>query len=157
MQSTVRMPFRNVPDKGIVKQVLRNLRSGVLLGLAVAIGLSLWALLVRIVGGTKPFELTTFSYAQTVLVYFIGFTISGALLGLLLPLRRWAIGSMLIGTLFTLPVYAAFAMMFAKASAVRSSWLGPSVLIAALLVGGGLGLWVWSNEYRGRKDRPHDS
>lgn len=130
-----------------MKQVYRNMRLGMLLGLWIAAGLSLWALLVRLVIGTAPFEATTFSLGQTVLIYFAGFTTGGLLVGLLSPLRRWAIGSMLLGIVFTLPVYALFTAAYEKSS-VPSSWLG--VLVASVLVGGGLGLWVWSNEQRGR-------
>lgn len=132
-----------------MKQVYRNMRLGMLLGLWIATGLSLWALLVRLVVGTAPFEATTFSLTQTVVIYFAGFTTGGLLVGLLSPLRRWAVGSMLLGIVFTLPVYALFTAAYAKDAADPSSWLGPGVLVASVIVGGGLGLWVWSNEQRG--------
>lgn len=133
-----------------MKQAYRNMWRGMLLGLWIAAGLSLWALLMRLVVGTAPFEATTFSLTQTVLIYFAGFTTGGLLVGLLSPLRRWAIGSMLLGIVFTLPVYALFAATYAKNATVPSSWLGLGVLAVAVVVGGGLGLWVWSNEHRGR-------
>ncbi len=135
---------------GTVKTVRGNLARGLALGLFIATGLTVWITFLRVTQGTAPFEHAGTPYGRTVLLYYAGFVVGGTVLGALLPLRRWALGSMLLGFLFVLPVYASFVVLDATPAERFSSWNVLGTLIASIVVGGGLGLWVWSNEWRGR-------
>ncbi len=129
----------------------RNILRGAGLGVFIASGLSAWATVLRLSQGTAPFERAGTPYAQTVLLYFVGFSFGGAILGALLPLRRWALGSMLLGFFFVAPVYASFVFLDASPHGRFSSWNVIGTLAASTIVGGGVGLWVWSNEQKGRR------
>jgi FtsH-binding integral membrane protein len=123
---------------------------GLGVGLLVATGLSAWATFLRVWQGVAPFDRLSTPYARTVAVYYVGFGVGGAMLGALLPLRRWALGSMLLGVLFVAPVYAGFVFLHPPTTGLSLSWKILGTLAASVIVGGGLGLWVWSNEQRGR-------
>ena len=126
----------------------RNLRSGVILGVCIATGLSVWVTLIRLGGGTGPLEERGTPYARTIVLYYVGCVFGGVLLGALLPLRRWALGSVLLGILFVLPIYSTFAFSRSLQSDSESPWRIPGVMIVSMLVGGILGLYAWSLERR---------
>ncbi|MGH7654560.1 MAG: hypothetical protein ACREN6_07855 [Gemmatimonadaceae bacterium] len=128
----------------------RNIVRGMGLGVFIASGLSAWATFLRLVQGTAPFERAGTPYAQTVLIYYLAFTFGGAIIGALQPLRRWALGSMLLGVLFVAPVYASFVFLDTSPHGRFSTWNVLGTLAASIIVGGGAGLWVWSNELKGR-------
>lgn len=133
-----------------MRELKRNLLVGLSLGLFMAAGLSLWITFLRVTLGTAPFDEIGVPYTVTVLLYMIGFGIGGILIGALLPLRRWALGSMLLGMLFTFPVYATFLLAHSGLDGFHRGWKLAGLLIGTLIVGGGLGLWVWSEEGRRR-------
>lgn len=126
----------------------RNLRSGIVLGLYIATGLSLWATLIRLIGGLGPFEATGTPYGRTIVLYYVGCVLGGSLLGALLPLRRWALGSMLLGILFVMPIYGTFAFVRASQSDQEAPWRITGLLVASILAGGVLGFYAWSHEQR---------
>ena len=133
-----------------MQELKRNLLRGLSFGLFVATGLGLWVTFLRVTLGTGPFDDSGVPYALTVLLYFVGCAVGGTLLGALLPLRRWALGSMLLGVLFTLPVYATFLLAHSGLDSFHRGWKLAGLLVGTLIVGGGLGLWVWSEEVRRR-------
>lgn len=124
----------------------RNVLRGLGLGVFIATGLSAWATFLRLWQGTAPFQHAGSTYSRTVFLYYAAFITGGVILGLLHPLRRWALGSMLLGFLFVLPVYASFVLIDASPSERFSTWNVCGTLAASLVVGGGVGLWVWLNE-----------
>jgi len=134
----------------MVKYVGRNMGLGMLLGLLIGSGLSLWTLLLTILGGPEVLTRTGFSLHQAAFGLIVGFTFSGMLVGLLLPLRRWAIGSVTLGIVFVLPVYVLFGELYLHNASVPASWIRRGVFIVSTLVGGSLGLWVWWDQYRRR-------
>jgi hypothetical protein len=136
-----------LPNK---KEFVRNLRVGLGLGILTATALSVWSVAVRVLVGTQPFEQSTFSVGTTVIHYYMGFSASGALVGLLMPLRRWALGSMFLGIVFVLPVYLLFATSYARSVSDVGSWQLPGIAIVSVVVGGALGLWSWFNDRRTR-------
>ena len=131
--------------------VYRNVLRGLGVGLFIATGLSAWATVVRLSRGSDPFERAGTPYAKTIFLYYAGFSLGGAVVGALLPLRRWALGSMLLGFLFVAPVYGSFVFLGASPQERFSSWNVLGTLAASIIAGGGLGLWAWSNERKGRR------
>ena len=129
----------------------RDLKYGLALGLLIATGLTGWVTFLNSSGGSAVFERAGTTYGTTILIYYLGFSIGGALLGSLAPIRRWAWGSMLLGFLFVLPVYVSVIVLQAPREKWFSTWYIAGVLFRSLLVGGGVGLWVWSNEYGKRR------
>jgi|SRR6185312_3459881 len=115
-----------------------------------ASGLSAWVTLVRLTLGHDAFALNDLSYGRTVCFYFVGFGVGGIALGPLLPLRKWALGSMFLGFIFVLPVYATFIMLRAAPADRFSSWNILGTLFGSLVTGGIVGFWVWSDQKKGR-------
>ena len=120
-------------------------------GALVASGFSVWATVIRLWAGPAAFAKPGgTSYPRTVLFYFIGCTVGGTVVGALAPLRRWLLGSMLLGILFMLPVYACFFLV----SQTPREWLSSGNFGIMLIVSGlggsaAGGLW-WLDEKRGR-------
>lgn len=133
------------------RQVFHNIMRGLGVGLFVATGLSVWITFLRLWQGTAPFDRAGTQYGVTVVVYYVAFSLGGIVVGALLPLRRWALGSMLLGMLFVGPVYASFVFLDASPQDRFSRW-NVFVTLAATVIGGGLlGLWMWWGEQRGRR------
>lgn len=76
-----------------MREFSHNVRRGLALGLMIATGLSLWITLLRLAFGNGVFEARGLDCWRTVLRYFLGFSVGGVMLGALMPLRRWALGS----------------------------------------------------------------
>src|SRR5689334_21564449 len=138
------------PRHELRRHLYQDVRRGVFGGAAIATCFSAWATFLRITAGAAPFEHTGTAYGQTVGIYFAAFTIGGVLIALLWPLRRWAIGSMVLGFLFLLPVYSGFVLVDAEPAARFSSWNVWSTLIISAVGGSTLGLSVWWTERRQR-------
>lgn len=76
---------------------------GILGGLVLATGLSLWVTAVRIIAGPSAFEEMNTTYLAVVLTYYAGGIGGGGVFGLLLPLARTLWGTVLLGYLAALP------------------------------------------------------
>ena len=131
------------------RELRNNLIRGLTLGLLMASGLTAWVTIVRLTLGPDAFALNGISYGKTVCFYFVGFAIGGIALGPLLPLRKWALGSMLLGFIFVLPVYATFIMLHAARADRFSNWNILGTLFGSLVTGGIVGFWVWSDQKKG--------
>lgn len=112
-----------------------NVPLGIILGLAMAIGLSLVAVFIYQARGPATFERLGVSLGVTVALYVIGGIVGGAVFGLLLPLttRRW--GAAAVGVCSALPVYLAVAL-FLETSLY-------SGVIPAVVVGAIAGYVLW--------------
>ncbi len=128
----------------------RNVLLGIGLGAFMASGFSLWATLIRLVGGPAPFASNGTTYLGLVSVYFGGFLLGGFLIGLLMPLSRFMVGRMLLGIMGVFPVYLAVNM---ESKPVRE-WFASDNLVfavfASVVVGGGVGVWSWIDDHKKR-------
>lgn len=134
----------------MMRHLSHNVLRGLSVGLFVATGLSAWVTFLRLWQGTAPFDRAGTPYGVTVLVYYFAFSLGGVVVGALLPLRRWALGSMLLGMLFVGPVYASFMLIDPLPQDRFVNWNLFATLTATVVGGGLLGLWVWWDEQRGR-------
>ncbi len=87
-----------------MKQSLgHNVGSGARAGLIGGALLAAWATFVFVIHGAAPFQSRHLTYGTTVVVYLMGGTISGAIVGALRPLARYDIGVPVIGIAAALP------------------------------------------------------
>jgi hypothetical protein len=126
------------------KPLLERARAGVLVGLAYATVYSLVA--VAVFRFKDPADLASLhaSLTQVIGAYVAGAIIGGALVGALLPLARWAPGAFFLGTTGTLP----FFLMVFLLIAADAPWFPDQLvmaLIAAMLIGGLMGLYIQNN------------
>ena len=135
----------------IVEKVLRRFRTnflaGIALGLFVATGLSAWVTFLRLTVGTAPFQRLETTYTATVALYYAGGLVGGALVGLLLPLRRSLWGAALLGMVGVFPLY--FGVAWTRATAANAAFTLDNVAESALLaflVGGAVGIWIWLDD-----------
>ena len=125
----------------------RNMLKGLALALFVATGFSAWVTFLRLTVGTAPFDRLDTTYQDVVLVYYAGGFSGGILLGLLWPLRRWVLGSALLGVVGVFPMYYGFAIQ----QSPRSEWLAArnlwTALLLSLFVGTCIGTGIWLREH----------
>ncbi len=127
----------------------RRLWWGVRLGAGMAVFLSLWGLLVFVVGNAGAFAGGRLTLLAVVILYGLGGLVGGAAVGLALPLVRRRLGGALVGALAVFPIGSGLAMSLAG-----FSWtLGHSVVVVslALLVGAPVGLIyarIWASDIR---------
>ncbi|SRR5712692_3707354 len=109
---------------------------------------SLGVTAIRIVVGGAAFERLGASWLMIVGIYYAGLSLGGCAYGALLPLRRFALGAILLGFLLMFPMYAAFAVIlglsFQRVPSVQVA-LVIGVILSAF-VGGAVGLSVWSED-----------
>jgi len=120
-----------------------NLLTGVGFGLLVATCFSAWVTVVRLVSGTEPFDRLHTTYGAVIELYYAGGFSGGVFIGLLWSLRRWPLGSMLLGIIGVFPLYYGAALL----SLPRPDWFTSDTLRMALLlaclVGSPVGLIYW--------------
>lgn len=129
-----------------MRRLLRNLVKGLSLGLAIATGLSAWVLLLRAQAGAAPFDRLNTTLSATVVGYYLGGAVGGLLIGLAWPLRQWLIGYALLGILGVFPLYL-FAPGGHNDVPLLSSENLATALLGAIFVGGGVGVWSWSEDH----------
>ena len=97
----------------IDKPLLDRARLGVLVGLAYATVYSLVA--VAVFRFKDPADLANLhaSLVQVISAYVTGAIVGGALVGVLLPIARWAPGAFLLGTTGTLPFFLMVSLLIA--------------------------------------------
>ncbi len=92
-----------IPRSGVLK--------GLILGLSLASVLSAWVTLVRLVAGTAPFTRAETTYPALLGLYYGGGLLGGLLIGLAWPLRKWLLGSAVLGVFGIFPLYFAALLM----------------------------------------------
>lgn len=127
-----------------MRRIRDDVRWGIGWGLEIAAVLSAIAvvgIIVRalVVGGVRGVPLIL---SFTLALYLFAAIVSGTVVGLLRPLARHWIGSALIGFLAALPVCVGTYAALVGLSQVSTPILILSA-VTALLLGGGLGIWVW--------------
>jgi hypothetical protein len=127
----------------MLRLLQRNLVKGVGLGLFLATGFSAWVTFLRLAFGTEAFDRLHTTYGAVVRLYYTGGLSGGILLGLLWPLRRWPLGSVLLGIIGVFPVYyGAFLLESPRAEWFTFNNFTPALLLA-FLVGSPVGLLYW--------------
>jgi hypothetical protein len=91
--------------------MLKNLRWGVLSGIAFATLTSLWVGGLAILRGSVRFETYGLTIWQIMAVYFAGGVAGGAVVGLLRPVTKYRLGAALVGLVAAVPL--AFAVEIA--------------------------------------------
>jgi hypothetical protein len=107
-----------------ISKLRRNLRWGIGNGLFMGCFFTAVVLVIRVVPGNRPFERTGVTIASTIAVYLIGGMLAGAIIGLLRPLARYALGAMLVSIPAALPVAIRMAVAFEGPPShwARSDW-----------------------------------
>jgi hypothetical protein len=127
----------------IEKSLLERARLGALVGLAYAAVYSLVAVAIFQFRDSATLASLHASLTQVIVAYVIGAVVGGALVGVLLPITRWAVGAFVLGTAGTLPFFLLVFLLIAS----DAPWFPDQVvmaLIAAMLLGGLLGLLIRS-------------
>jgi len=127
----------------LVRDLRNNLLKGIALGLFVATGFSAWVTFLRLTAGTSPFDRLRTTYLATVELYYGGALVGGTLIGLFLPLRRWPLGSALLGVLGVFPLYFGVALTTSGAGSTFTANNLASSSVLAFFVGGAVGIWSW--------------
>jgi hypothetical protein len=102
---------------------------GVVMGLAMAAFYSVIAIIIYGFGGEAPLEGYNSSLGETLLVYWVGGVLGGAILGALKPVARNIVGAIVVGIVVALPVSAM--TMFAIDR--NAPW--PPIAIMAIIFG----------------------
>lgn len=90
------------------RNLLNDLVLGIGAGLAIAICLCFYAGILYLFRGPKPFESNGTTLGTVILLYLVGGTVAGAVLGLLFPFTRWRWGAALVGFVAAMPVFVIF-------------------------------------------------
>lgn len=133
-----------------------NILSGLKLGLGIATFFSLWVLIVRLLLGAGGFERYGIGWVEVVAVYYLGLSLGGCAYGALLPLRRFALGSALLGFLLVLPMYLGISVALGLALEADRPLKADLVVgtVLAAFVGSVFGLWEWIDH---KKESTEDS
>ncbi len=123
-----------------------NLAKGVALGLFVATGLSLYVTVLRVGSGPGPFQRLDTTYPMTVALYYGAGFVGGILLGLVWPLKRWFLGSALLGMLGVFPLYLGASFLMSPPSQWLTGTNFAEAALLALMVGVPVGAWIWFDD-----------
>jgi len=88
-------------------RVIRNVIWGVGYGLAFAALFMAWAVIARIIGGADTFGQQGTTLLTVLALYLFGGVAAGGIVGLLCPIARWRIGSVLVGIIAAEVIYGA--------------------------------------------------
>jgi hypothetical protein len=128
----------------MTKPLPERVRLGVLAGMAYAFVYSLFAWAVFNAKSIAQVEQMGATLAQVIVAYWAGAVLGGGLVGAFLPVGRRPLGAFGLGTLGALPFFLIAFLVIAS----DAPWLPDQVvmaLIASLVVGGSLGLYIQSN------------
>jgi hypothetical protein len=117
--------------------------------------LSIWVLILAILSGSTTLSVrgTRVGALTIIAVYLAGGGLGGAIVGVLLPLVRWRLGSVLVGIIAVLPLAAGVTYSLAVASAPGMDWI--TMTIVAVVLGGILGPAYREMFWVGSEDPPH--
>ena len=136
----------------IPTDLLSRIRKFVRVGLYMATAFSLLLVPLALLVGNRPLTRYGLTPLQIAAVYFLAGIVGGVVVALVYPINRWFLGAFVLGSLALAPVYVGFSLL------LRSSDDPPSLPWAlggtlALLVGGGVGTQIWSEQHRGASRR----
>jgi hypothetical protein len=133
-------------SEGPLRVLGTNLAKGVALGLFVATGLSLFVTVLRVGSGPGPFQRLDTTYPLTVALYYGAGFVGGILIGLAWPLKRWLLGSALLGMLGVFPAYLGAAFLMSPPSQWLTGDNFAEAALLALMVGVPVGAWSWLDD-----------
>jgi len=111
-----------------------------------ATGFTLWVTIILARSGPGAFERQGTTYGALVALYYAGGVTGGVLIGLAAPLRRWPVGSAVLGVLGLFPLYLGATFL----GLPHSQWWTAEHLRAgcflAIIVGAPVGAWAWLSE-----------
>lgn len=127
-----------------------NVRRGLRMGLALATLFSAGVAVLHLTLGAQAFERFGIGWLTIIAAYYAALPLGGCAYGALLPLKRRALGAMLLGFVLVLPIYACLSVLLGLIlKRVPSLQVGLLIgLILAAFVGGGLGLSLWMDDRR---------
>jgi hypothetical protein len=102
-------------------------------------GFSLFVTVLFLFRGQAPFHANGTTYGATVLTYLAAGVVGGVSLGVALPLARWRWGSALAGGIAAIPVYGSVVVVQSGPPWTWDRWDLTFVIVAGLVVGGGVG------------------
>lgn len=125
----------------------RNLRIGLLFGVVFGGGYSLWICFLWVVGGEQALSQHGFGLMEGIAAYFGGGLVGGTIVGLLLPLRKWAWGAVLLGIALCVPMSIGIVAVSVSPDRLWS-WSGiPLATGIGALIGGVTGWQAWSEDH----------
>jgi peptidoglycan/LPS O-acetylase OafA/YrhL len=128
--------------------LLTNIRKGIILGGVTAILFCLWISFIYAVEGSRPFTEKGITYLGTIATYLGMGIISGAIVGLLLPIARNTIGSYAVGFVGALPIACGIVIQH---SGLPSHWdVETQTLVPVLVIVGGIAI---GNEINKRRSK----
>jgi hypothetical protein len=107
-----------------------------MLGLSMALILSVVPLVIFVIRGSAPFDRLGTTIGSTIALYLAAGLVGGLIFGLLLPLTVFRAGASFVGMLAAVPIYIGAAIL--TESSISSG------LIAAAFVGAIVGYRLWS-------------
>ena len=117
-------------------------------GVVVGLIYSAVAVLIYVLSGPAQFQEEGIRVIDLAKVYIGGFSMAGAIAGLLLPLGRWAVGAALIGFLAALPAVTMIAITLWGWPFTRHTIY--TIGVASLVFGPTFGLMMWRDARNGR-------
>jgi hypothetical protein len=120
-------------------QFLNNIILGILWGLALALFYSLFVIIVYLFEGTRRFDANQTSILTVIASYFLGGLGGGAVVGALLPLTRWLLGSAIVGVVAVIPITTLIQMADINAG-LKQGFNVRSVLEFSLYFGAAMGI-----------------
>lgn len=125
------------------RSTARDVRSGVVGGLAVATLYCLWIAAIYVFRGPAAFERQGVRFGSLLLTYLTIGIVSGALVGLLKPLARWKSGAYAVGLIAGAPVAIGLAVCI---KGMPSNWDADEAFVIPILsvvAGLAIGSEIW--------------
>jgi len=133
---------------GLTERVRRFVRYGFYMATCFSILLVPAALLT----GNRPLSRYGLTPLAIAAVYYLAGIVGGVVVALAYPINRWFLGAFALGSLAVAPVYVGFGLLLRSSDDPPSlPWVLGGTL--ALLVGGGVGTQIWSEEHKGASRR----
>jgi hypothetical protein len=121
-----------------------NVPIGVIIGIITAVVYSIVAVLIYLFTGGRAFVEIGASLPMTVLVYFGGGILGGAIVGSLLPFTERRIGSVFVGVVGGIPVAAGVVWLLEGPIIGWGQIEWETVFFLAAFLGGGGGFFLWT-------------
>jgi hypothetical protein len=91
------------------------------------------------------------TYPALVAFYYVGGLVGGLLIGFAWPLRKWLLGSVVLGIMGIFPLYLGAVLMNAPRSQLLTAENIGTGLLLSCLAGGPIGLWSWLDSNPARR------
>jgi len=120
-------------------------------GLCLAIVYSISVTLQRVFLGPEFLTRMGLSWGSLIALYFVALPVGGILAGLLYRfLWRSLLGAAVLGAIGALPLYLGASLLVAHGSSMWSSIVTGGTVLGTVVVGGGVGMVLWSDDVKER-------